>query len=86
MRLAATPEKSSPLRSSLTPAELHSAYQLPTTAAEPQTIAIVDAYNDPDAAKDLGIYELQFGLLPCEGCFTQVNQEGQSSSSTRSQW
>ncbi len=81
MRLATTPEKSSPLRSSLTPEELHSAYGLPTTAAEPSTIAIVDAYDDPNAEADLGVYDQQFHLPACtaaDGCFTKVNQEGKS--------
>jgi hypothetical protein len=81
MRLTTTPEKSSPLRTSLTPEELHSAYAFPTTASEPQTIAIVDAYDDPHAEADLGVYDSQFGLPPCtqaNGCFTKVNQEGQS--------
>jgi hypothetical protein len=62
----------------LTPAELHSAYNVPTTAASTQTIALVDAYNDPNAASDLKAYETEFGLKSCKeaGCFTQVNQEG----------
>ena len=35
------------------PADLHSAYDLPTAAPRPQTIALVDAYNDPTAEADL---------------------------------
>src|SRR4051812_17897446 len=34
----------------LTPAQFHSAYNLPTTAPTTQTIGIVDAYDDPTAA------------------------------------
>ena len=37
----------------LRPQDLHSAYQLPTEPTNPQTIAIVDAYNDPTAQADL---------------------------------
>src|SRR5438105_10314174 len=33
----------------LRPQDLHNAYSLPTTAVGEQTIAIVDAYNDPRA-------------------------------------
>jgi subtilase family serine protease len=40
-----------------------------------KTIAIVDAYDDPSAAKDLGVFSSQFGI-PCNGCLTKVNQTG----------
>jgi len=62
----------------LTPEELHTAYELPTTAGTTQTIALVDAYNDPTAAADLKAYEKEFGLEGCTepGCFRQVNQTG----------
>ncbi len=66
----------------LRPADLHSAYSLPTTTSSVQTIALVDAYNDPDAESDLQIYDEEFGLPACtaaNGCFTKVNQEGKSS-------
>jgi hypothetical protein len=47
-----------------------------------QTVAIVDAYDDPDAESDLGVYRAQYGLPPCttaNGCFDKVNQEGEAS-------
>jgi len=63
------------------PAELRSAYQLPsTTAGGGQTVAIVDAYDDPSAETDLGVYRAQYGIPACttaNGCFTKVNQVGQ---------
>jgi hypothetical protein len=65
----------------ITPAELHMAYQLPTTAAEPQTIVLVDAYNDPNAEEDLGVYDQKYELPACthaNGCFSKVNQQGLS--------
>jgi hypothetical protein len=65
----------------LRPQDLHSAYQLPTTAPSTQTIAIVDAYDDPTAEADLGVYDHEFGLPECtsaNGCFKQVNQSGES--------
>jgi subtilase family serine protease len=71
--LAATP-------SGLFPADLQSAYKLPSsTSGSGQTIAIVDAYDDPTAESDLGVYRSQFGLPACttaNGCFRKVNQDG----------
>jgi subtilase family serine protease len=73
-----TPFASTP--SGLTPANLQSAYKLPSsTAGSGQTIAIVDAYDDPNAASDLAVYRAQFGLAACttaNGCFKKVNQTG----------
>ncbi|MCL4506320.1 MAG: peptidase S8/S53 subtilisin kexin sedolisin [Chloroflexi bacterium] len=43
------------------------------------TIAIVDAYDDPTAEKDLNVFSAQYGLPPCttaNGCFKKVNQTG----------
>jgi Subtilase family len=64
----------------LTPAELHSAYAIPASAAGTQTIALVDAYNDPNAASDLKAYETEFGLTGCKevACFTRVNEKGET--------
>ncbi|HET9893942.1 MAG TPA: S53 family peptidase [Streptosporangiaceae bacterium] len=65
------------------PADLQSAYALPSsTAGSGQTVAIVDAFNDPNAAADLAVYRSQFGLPACttaNGCFRQVNQTGGTS-------
>ena len=65
------------------PADLQSAYNLPSSAAgRGQTVAVVDAYDNPDAASDLATYRAAWGLPPCtvaSGCFRQVNQEGQAS-------
>jgi subtilase family serine protease len=64
------------------PADLQSAYNLPsTTAGSGQTVAIVDAYDDPNAESDLAVYRSQFGLPPCttaNGCFKKVNENGGS--------
>jgi uncharacterized delta-60 repeat protein len=40
-----------------------------------QTIAIIDAYDDPTAASDLHAFDLQFGL-PDPPIFSKVNQQG----------
>jgi subtilase family serine protease len=76
----------SPLASSpsgLNPSNLQSAYNLPSsTAGSGQTVAIVDAYNDPNAETDLAVYRSQFGLPACttaNGCFKKVNQTGGTS-------
>ncbi|HWP33345.1 MAG TPA: hypothetical protein VNL97_06320, partial [Solirubrobacterales bacterium] len=61
------------------PAEFHGAYELPTTASTPQTIAIVDAYDSPTIESDLGVYSATYGLPACttaNGCFQKVNQKG----------
>ena len=68
------------------PADLQSAYSLASAAAANggnQTVAIVDAYNDPNAESDLGTYRANFGLPICttsNGCFKKVNQNGGTSS------
>ena len=60
--------------------DLQSAYKLPSaTAGTGQTVAIVDAYDDPNAQADLNKYRSTYNLPSCEtGCFTKVNQEGKT--------
>src|SRR5271157_253338 len=43
----------------LSPAKIQSAYNFPTspTAGSGKTVAIVDAYDDPTAASDLGAFD-----------------------------
>ncbi|HEY0542471.1 MAG TPA: S53 family peptidase [Actinoallomurus sp.] len=69
--------------SGLSPANLQSAYKLPSsTAGSGQTVAIVDAYNAPNAEADLATYRSQYGLPACttaNGCFKKVNQTGGTS-------
>jgi hypothetical protein len=74
----------------LTPQALHAAYALPNeTAASPlQTVAVVDAFDDPTAEADLGVYDQQFGLPACtsaNGCFRKVNESGNASPLPRKQ-
>src|SRR5712671_2974823 len=63
-----------------TPCDLQSAYALPSsTSGGGQTVAIVDAYDDPTAESDLAVYRATYGLAPCttaNGCFRKVNQTG----------
>ena len=65
------------------PADLQSAYKLPSgTAGGGRTVAIVDAYDDPTAESDLGVYRSTFGLPACttaNGCFRKIDQRGGTS-------
>jgi subtilase family serine protease len=69
--------------SGLFPADLQSAYKLPSASAGAgQTVAIVDAFNDPTAEQDLATYRSQFGLPACttaNGCFRKIDQRGGTS-------
>jgi subtilase family serine protease len=61
------------------PADLAAAYKLPKNAGRGQTVAIVDAFDNPNAEADLAVYRSTFGLPACttaNGCFTKVNQRG----------
>jgi PKD repeat protein len=64
----------------LTPAELASAYGFqPTAGGVGQTLAIVDAYDDPNIESDLASFDTQYGIAACtkaNGCFTKVSQTG----------
>jgi subtilase family serine protease len=70
------------------PADLASAYgdTLPASGSawtwNGQTVAIVDAYSNPNVASDLAAYRAQFKLPPCtaaSGCFTELNESGAAS-------
>ncbi|MFI8003452.1 carboxypeptidase regulatory-like domain-containing protein [Streptomyces sp. NPDC086010] len=63
----------------LGPKDIQSAYSLPADGGAGQTIAIVDAYDNPNAEADLAVYRAQYGLPPCttaNGCFKKVDQRG----------
>src|SRR4051794_27927610 len=67
--------------SGLAPADIRAAYALGSASSGGKTVAIVDAYDDPTAEADLGVYRAQFGLSACttgNGCFRKVNQSGGS--------
>ncbi|MGI8803334.1 MAG: hypothetical protein ACR2KV_14405 [Solirubrobacteraceae bacterium] len=67
------------------PADLQSAYGLTAAAASAggsQTVAIVDAYDDPSAEADLATYRGNFGLPACttaNGCFRKRDEHGGTS-------
>ena len=64
------------------PADLRSAYNLPSTGGANQTVAIVDAGDDATAEADLAVYRQTYGLSACttaNGCFRKVNENGAAS-------
>ncbi len=61
------------------PADLRGAYNLTSMGSSTQTIAIVDAMDDPTAEADMNAYRANYGLPACtsaSGCFRKVNQSG----------
>jgi subtilase family serine protease len=68
------------------PADLQSAYNLTSAASAnggARTVAIVDAYDDPNAEADLGVYRAQYGLPSCttaNNCFLKADQNGGTTS------
>ncbi|NEE15364.1 peptidase S8 [Streptomyces sp. SID7499] len=64
------------------PTDLRNAYGLTSAAANNgsgRTVAIVDAYDDPNAESDLAAYRSHYGLPACttaNGCFKKVSQTG----------
>jgi subtilase family serine protease len=67
--------------SGLTPSQTRHFYGFDQIANQGagQTIAIVDAYDDPNIEADLGVFNSQFGLPVCttkNGCFKKVYSSG----------
>ncbi len=64
------------------PQDLRSAYNIPETGGEGQTIALIDAFSYKTAETDLAKYRARYGLAPCtkkpkkDPCFRHVNQKG----------
>lgn len=89
--VASDPQTGAPLSypspPGLDPADFWSAYGLPSQTGTSwswngETVAVVDAYDDPTVEADLNAYRSAFGLPPCtsaHGCFVKVNQQGRKS-------
>jgi hypothetical protein len=61
------------------PADLQSAYHLPASGGHGKTVAVIDAFDVPNAEADLAQYRSTFGLPPCttaSGCFRKVSENG----------
>ena len=69
------------------PSQFHSGYNLPTTVVGKHTIAIVDAFSQPNILADLNTYNANFGLpatKKCKlakqtNCLAILNQNGATS-------
>ena len=60
------------------PADIASMYGLDPTMPG-TTVAIVDAYDNPNVEADLAVFRTAYGLKPCtstNGCFRKINQRG----------
>jgi subtilase family serine protease len=81
------PLVSAHLPSGYGPAQFHTGYNLPTTTSTPQTIAIIDAFSEPNIVGDLATYDTTYGLpgfKTCKkagqtNCLAVLNQEGNTS-------
>lgn len=63
------------------PSDIYSAYGITPSlgGGSGVTIAIIDAYDSPNAEADLGVFSTMFGLPACttaNGCFKKVNESG----------
>lgn len=83
-KAAAGALESGPGGTGLTPADLASAYGYdPAAGGSGQTIAIVDAYDDPNIESDLATFDSEYGIAACtkaNGCFTKISQTGSATS------
>ena len=76
VELLVAPSTSLGTPSGLTPAQVVTAYNFPTLATNGvlpgtgETIAIVDAYDDPTIASDVATFDAQFGLAPLPTCLS----------------
>ncbi len=67
----------------LTPADLAHFYAYSPSGGGGQTVAIVDAYDDPKIEEDLASFDAHYGLGACtkaDGCFRKVGQSGSETS------
>jgi hypothetical protein len=66
----------------LTPAQLAGVYGYePNAGGSGQTLAIVDAYDDPNIESDLQTFDQEYGISACtqaNGCFRKLSETGSS--------
>lgn len=67
----------SPSSCGITPAELQARYKGPTSNGTGTIVAIIDAFDEPNASSDLSTYRTQFNLGTAN--FQKYNQNGQTS-------
>ncbi len=64
----------------LSPSDLESAYNIPSSTESTQTVAVVDVGGYASAEADLAKYREHYGLAACtkaSGCFKQLNVKGE---------
>ena len=79
--------KGSGVEGGFSPEDLRKAYLLRTAAevsGEGQTVAVVDAFDDPQAEADMNAYRAHYHIEPAactsaNGCFSKINQFGGTS-------
>ena len=73
---APQPLASSPPGTALAPVQIRTAYGINSISGDGtgQTIAIIDAYDDPTIASDLAAFDAQYSLPACS--FTKLNENG----------
>ncbi len=78
------PAGGSGVEGGFSPADLQSAYKLPSSRnGSGQTVAVVYFNDDPNAEADLETYRSHYGLPACtraSGCFKKVNESGEEGS------
>jgi hypothetical protein len=60
---------------------LRNAYDITGDVQNPDTVAVIVAYDYPSAEADMNRYRAQYGLPLCtsaSGCFTKINQKGET--------
>src|ERR1700756_3268726 len=72
---AGTPLVTPDLVAGMTPAQFHTAYNLPTTVAGRHTIAIVDAYKNPSIYTDLQRYQERFHVSTFHRCTSRAQTD-----------
>jgi subtilase family serine protease len=78
-RTAAEVRSTAVTPSGYAPNDLLAAYGIPRGLGAGVTVAVVDAYDNPNAEADLAVYRTEFNLPPCttaNGCFRKVDQRG----------
>jgi subtilase family serine protease len=81
VRTGRNPRPADGLPAGYGPTGLQAAYSLPAARGSGETVAVVDAFDDPNAESDLAVYRSTYGLPPCtvaSGCLQKLNEEGQT--------
>jgi hypothetical protein len=79
-RLSPTASRATSSPTGLSPTDIQEAYGLDPSKGDGMTVAVIAAYDNPNAEADLSVYRDHWGLPPCttaNSCFTKVNQRGQ---------